>query len=97
MFEGMIDFLRGGTMVALFAIGLYFFRFWRDSNDRLFAWFSAAFFIMAFSQKAAMFWRDSGDHAPYAYWLRLIAFFFIIIGIVEKNMPNDNSKNNNDL
>jgi uncharacterized membrane protein YfhO len=94
MADGIIDVLRGGTMVALFGIGLYFLRFWRESNDRLFAWFSAAFFLMALSQKAAIFWKDSGDHAPYAYWLRLIAFVLIIIGIVEKNIPIDNSKKN---
>jgi hypothetical protein len=85
--DNLIDFLRGGAMVCLFGIGVFFLRFWKDTGDRLFGYFSAAFFLMALSQKAVVFLPEGGDYAPYAYWLRFIAFVLIIVGIVEKNLP----------
>lgn len=91
MYDGLIDFLRGGTAIALFAIGLQFLRFWRDSRDRLFAFFCGAFWTMAVSQIAVLALGESGDYTPYAYWLRLLAFALIITAIVEKNLHRDGS------
>lgn len=86
--ESLTDFLRGGTMVAFFSIGLFLLRFWKESNDRLFIFFSAAFLLMAVSQLLLLlFLSQSADNAPAIYWIRLLAFLLIIIGIVEKNLP----------
>jgi len=86
--SALVDFLRGGTMVALLGIALFFFRFWRDSADRLFAYFCASFVILALSHALILFLGEGADLAPYSYWVRLGAFALIIIGIVEKNLPS---------
>lgn len=84
MCDHVIEFLRGGTMVALLMIGLHFLRFWRDAGDKLFGYFSGAFFLMALSQVAVVLLSETGE---LAYWLRLFAFILIIVAIVEKNIP----------
>jgi hypothetical protein len=84
----VMDFLHGGTMVALLGIALYFLRFWKESGDRLFVFFCAAFFVMSVSQALSLFFvTATADSTPYVYWLRLVSFLLIIVGIVEKNLP----------
>lgn len=88
--EGIIDFLRGGTMVAFFAIAVFFFRSWRRTKDVFFLSFGAAFLTMAAEQKVALFTGGNADLSPAAYWLRILAFLLIICGIVVKNLPDKN-------
>ncbi len=85
--DGIVDFLRGGTMVALLGAAIYFLRFWKDTSDRLFLLFSLAFFILSASQIIVFAMGKTGDSSPEVYWLRLVAFLLIIAGIVEKNLP----------
>jgi hypothetical protein len=76
-----------GAIIMGFAIaGLFFLRFWRETHDRLFAFFASAFFILAVSRAAfgLMILRDS--HGDYLYWVRLVAFSMILVAILDKNM-----------
>lgn len=82
----MVDFLRGGTLMAEVGIAVFFLRSWRETHDRLFIFFAAALFVMAISQVVIVYF-DGTDSTPYAYWLRLAAFLLLILGIVEKNIP----------
>lgn len=90
MFDGIIDFLRGGTMVASLAIGIVFLRFWIDSADRLFVYLSTSFILLAISQLAVISLGGT-EQSPLAYLIRLLAFVSIICGIVAKNLPGNNS------
>lgn len=90
--DGTIEFLRGGTMVAMFGVAIYFLRFWRGTHDRLFLLFSLAFFVLSGSQVIVCWLGKTGDSSPGVYWLRLIAFLLIIAGIVEKNLPARSAK-----
>lgn len=74
-------FLSGCLTMAYAVAGLFFLRFWRDSRDRLFAFFAAAFWILA-AQRAIVTLADVGDSI---YLLRALAFVLIIIAIVDKN------------
>lgn len=85
--EGLLNFLGGGTMVALVGVAIFFLRYWRRTADRLFAFFSAAFLLLAIGQTVVLYLGTEGDKLPYAYWLRLAAFILIIIGVLEKNLP----------
>jgi hypothetical protein len=85
--NGLIDFLGGGTMVALCVIGVFFLRFWFEGRDRLFLFFAGAFFLLAVSQITLVLFGNSGDQQPIGYWLRFIAFLMIMFAIVEKNLP----------
>jgi len=73
-------------MVALICVGLRFVRFWSGSRDILFAFFGAAFFVMGVSQALSAFLPELPEQ-PYVYWLRLLSFVLILIGIAWKNMP----------
>ncbi|ABS24305.1 DUF5985 family protein [Anaeromyxobacter sp. Fw109-5] len=73
--------LAAGCAVA----GLFFLRFWRESRDRLFAGFAAAFFILCVNWLVLGI-TNSGDETRHnAYVLRLVAFLVLIWAIVDKN------------
>ncbi len=83
----VIHFLNGAIMLAEIGIGVFFLRFWRDSNDRLFVYFAFAFMTLALSQILVLLFGDNGEFAFCGYFVRLLAFTSIIIGIIEKNLP----------
>ena len=43
-------FLMGAIAMGFATAGLFFLRYWRESRDRLFAWFAVAFFVLAFNR-----------------------------------------------
>lgn len=77
----MSTFLSGALTMAYAVAGLFFLRFWRDSHDRLFAFFSAAFWLLAV-QRAVVTLCNVGEAI---YLVRALAFILIIIAIVDKN------------
>lgn len=82
----MHDFLWGALVALCSVAALFFLRYWRTSGDRLFAWFSLAFAMLAGSWAwifATASPEAEGRH--YAYLVRLIAFVLIIAAIVDKN------------
>jgi hypothetical protein len=87
MLEHALDFLRGATMMAELGIAVFLFKYWKETSDRLFIFFSVAFVILAISQKVVFIFGDRGEFAPYAYYMRLAAFILILLGILEKNLP----------
>ena len=84
----MDDFLFGASAVAAAAIALFFLRFWRESGDRLFAWFALAFWMLA-AQRAglAMLAGHEGGETTetWFYGLRALAYLVIIWAILDKN------------
>ena len=78
-------FLQGVSAAASFVVGLLFLRFWRESHDRLFAFFGAAFWLMAISWSVLGLLSPTEDTRAYIYSIRLLAFILIIIGIIDKN------------
>jgi hypothetical protein len=81
----VIDFLAGATMLASFAIALFFLRYWRQTGDRLFAIFAVAFTVFACSRAILTLLDEAHEARPYVYLLRLAAFVLIIVAIVDKN------------
>jgi hypothetical protein len=45
--EGIRHVAMGALAMAFAVAGLFFLRFWRDTKDRLFAFFALAFFALA--------------------------------------------------
>jgi len=78
----LVLFLSGCLMMGYAVASLFFLRFWRQTRDRLFAWFAAAFATLAL-QRAML--SLAADPADALYLLRLAAFAMIIIAIVDKN------------
>ena len=81
----LIPFLQTMSATAALASGLFFLRFWRESRDRLFAFFGAAFFVLAVSWALLALINPSDETRPYVYAIRLIAFLLMIVGMVDKN------------
>ncbi len=83
----MNHFLSGIIFMGYVVAGLFFLRFWRDSRDRLFAMFGAAFFILAIQRVGLEIWHDAPEQATPWYFVRLLAFLIIILAIIDKNRP----------
>ena len=80
----MTHFLLGMLVMASIVAGLFFLRFWRQTHDRLFLIFAAAFFLLGLNWFCLTFvQRDEVDSAVYA--IRLLAFVLILIAIADKN------------
>jgi hypothetical protein len=78
-------FLWGASAVASWTAGLFFLRFWRETKDRFFALFAAAFWCLT-SNWIGLAFTDPPDEARTAlYVVRLIAFVLIIAAIIDKN------------
>ena len=83
-----IAFLQGITASGAWVAGLFFFRFWRESGDRLFGYFGAAFWLLSLSWALLGLFSPTEETRPYIYAIRLLAFLLIIAGIVNKNRSN---------
>ena len=79
--SAIVAFLSG-AVVALFAVAaMFFLRFWRETSDRLFLFFSSAFALLAVQHSLALLDASS----VFVYLPRLLAFALIIAAIGEKN------------
>lgn len=81
----MSIFISGAITMGYLVAGIFFLRFWRDTRDRLFAMFGAAFFLLALQRFGLVLTLDVSERAPLWYFVRLLAFVIIIIAIVDKN------------
>lgn len=77
----IVLFLSGAFAMACCTASLYFLRFWRDSKDRLFAWFTWAFALLA----AERVLIDALKPHAVFFVIRLVAFLLIICAIIDKN------------
>lgn len=69
---------------ALFA-GLFFFRFWWHTGDRLFLYFAGSFWLEAVNRVALALLRQADEHEPLFYLVRLLAYSLIVAAIWQKN------------
>ncbi len=81
----MSPFLQGVAAMACWVAGLCFLRFWKTSGDRLFAFFAAAFWVLAAHWIALGVLNPPSETPYYLYLPRLLAFVLIIAGVVDKN------------
>ena len=81
----VMSFLQGVAAAGALTAGLVFFRFWRESRDRLFALFAAAFWLMAFCWALLGIFSPTDEARPYIYAIRLVAFVLIIVAMIDKN------------
>jgi uncharacterized membrane protein HdeD (DUF308 family) len=81
----MYGFVSGAIMFGCFVASLFFYRFWRRTLDRLFAWFAIAFSLLGVERLVLATTHANEVSSPAIYVLRLIAFAIIIAAIVDKN------------
>jgi hypothetical protein len=75
----------GAVLLGFGVIGLFFLRFWRQTRERLFACFAAAFFILAAERVMLLVSGSDVIHQPFFYCTRLIGFLLIVWAIWDKN------------
>ncbi len=80
------SFLGGAIVIAAWAISLFFFRFGKSTQDRLFGFFGLAFILLGLERVCREF--VPGILQPYVYLIRLAAFLLILFAIWDKNQKH---------
>ena len=83
---GLTLFVSGVLTMGYATAALFFAKFWRRTRTRLFAWFAAAFVLLALQRAVLATLIDTwGGMALWGYGVRLLAFVLILVGIAEQN------------
>jgi uncharacterized membrane protein len=77
--------LLGALVVASAAVAMFFFRFARDTRDRLFVCFGGAFAVLSLHWLLLGVIRPASEFRPFLFLVRLAAFLLILLGIALKN------------
>jgi hypothetical protein len=88
----MNDIITGAITLASLVIALFFLRFWRNTGDRFFLYFSLSFFIEGLHRLYSALHDNNGEDSPLHYLIRLLAYGLILWAILEKNLPRDKSR-----
>jgi hypothetical protein len=78
-------FMWGATAAACSVIALIFMKYWRGTRDRLFLFFSVAFWILSLNWVGLAATDPHREARHWAYVLRVAAFTSIILGVLDKN------------
>jgi hypothetical protein len=78
-------FTMGAIAMASWVAGLFFLRFWRETRDRLFAVFAAAFWLLGATRIGLVLSSVHSETLTQWYWIRLAAFILILLAIADKN------------
>jgi hypothetical protein len=81
----METFMAGAIAMGSAIAAIFFWRFWRDTGDRLFAMFGIAFFLLGLTRLGLVISQAHSESLTYWYWVRLAAFVLILFAIVDKN------------
>ena len=82
----MIAFLAGAVSMGFLIASVFFARFWKNTGDRFFLAFGAAFLLLAVNQALAQWLGDADERVSYTYLLRVLAYVIILAAIVDKNL-----------
>ncbi|MBI1860907.1 MAG: hypothetical protein HYR96_08320 [Deltaproteobacteria bacterium] len=79
-------FLAGGVFISALLCALYFLRFWKESADRFYLFFSVAFILFGLERLPVLFEWELSDSGGSVYIIRLLAFILILVAIADKNL-----------
>ncbi|WP_342378454.1 DUF5985 family protein [Myxococcus stipitatus] len=80
--------LNGAVAMGWLACALFFLRFWKQSNERLFGFFSLSFLMQALTSAASGLIDAQDERRNYIYMARLVGFLIILYAIWDKNRGN---------
>ncbi|HWO43670.1 MAG TPA: DUF5985 family protein [Candidatus Eisenbacteria bacterium] len=78
--------LLGAIAMASLVAGLFFLRFWKDTGDRFFLYFSISFFVEGLNRFALALTSDPNEGRPLFYFIRFLSFLLILVAIIHKNL-----------
>jgi hypothetical protein len=82
----MIEYLAGAVTLGYLVAMLFFLRFWKRTQDRLFLAFGIAFALLALNQALAQWLGAADERIGYTYLLRVLGFVLILAAIIDKNL-----------
>jgi hypothetical protein len=83
----MPQFLLGAVAMASLVAAAFFWRFWRQTHDRFFMLFAAAFLLEAINRTTlAAIGSVTEEQEPLFYLVRLFSFVLILVAIIDKNL-----------
>jgi hypothetical protein len=82
----MIEFMSGAITLGFVVAAVFFLRFWRRTEDRLFLAFAVGFFLLALNQGLAQWLSAADERVGYTYLLRVIGFIIILAAVIDKNV-----------
>jgi hypothetical protein len=85
MIHDLVVVLQAVNATCAWGCGLFMFRFWRQSHDRLFALLGLALWLLATSWFLLALLNPTGESRPYVYSIRMLAFLLVIVAMVDKN------------
>jgi hypothetical protein len=83
--ETMNSLILGAVSMASLVAALFFLKFWRQTQDHLFVFFSLAFAVDAVTRVVLGLSQVSNEDEPIFYLGRLVTFALILVAIVRKN------------
>jgi hypothetical protein len=81
----MNDFLNGVAVCGAWAAAVFFLRYWRETRDRFFLLFAAAFAALSVNWLIIVLLDPSAEFRHLVYLWRLGGFVLIIAAILDKN------------
>lgn len=81
----LLAFMRGGLVACCLVAGVFFFRFFRSTSDRLFLFFAASFWVFSLNWLVLALLGVPQETRHLVSLLRLLAFALILVGIWDKN------------
>ncbi len=78
-------FLLGAIAMTSLVASAFFFRFWRDTHDRLFFLFGLAFLVDALDRLGIALSDRPNEGHPLLNVVRFVSFALIIVAIIDKN------------
>jgi len=81
----ILNLLSGAMIAGYLVAGLYFFKFWKTSRDALFAFFAAAFWVLALQRTLLSLSTALVEDQTHFYIIRLLAYMILLTGIINKN------------
>jgi hypothetical protein len=81
----VIDFLNGVAVCGSWGAAVFFLRYWRETHDRFFLLFAAAFVALSVNWLLLVFLQPAAEFRHLVYLWRLGGFLLILAAILDKN------------
>lgn len=85
----MMDIFLCGMMAACnWVVAVIFFRFWRQTHDRLLLLFAIAFVVFGFSRVPRAFLDPGSGWSLFPFVVRCVAYCLLLLAIIDKNLDS---------
>jgi heme A synthase len=85
MLQTLVTLMSGAIAGGCAVVAVIFLRFRKRTRDPFFAWFAAAFALLALEQVGSAVLERSAQSEVPLFLMRVVAFCLIIVAIWQKN------------